>query len=44
MRSTFYALMTYLVSRFQSRESLRLENMTLCYQLAVCQTPQAPAG
>jgi putative transposase len=37
MRSAFSALMTYLVSRFRSHESLRLENMALRHQLAVYQ-------
>jgi putative transposase len=37
MRSAFSALMTYLVSRFWSHESLRLENMALRHQLAVYQ-------
>jgi len=37
MRSVVSALMTYLVSRFRSHESLRLENMALHHQLAVYQ-------
>jgi hypothetical protein len=37
MRSVFSALMAYIVSRFYSHESLRLENMALHHQLAVYQ-------
>lgn len=35
MRSAFSALMAYVVSRFRSDESLRLEKMALRHQLAV---------
>ena len=37
MRSVFSALLAYVVSRFRSHESLRLENMALRHQLAVYQ-------
>jgi hypothetical protein len=37
MRSAFSALVTYLMSRFRSHESLRRENMALRHQLAVYQ-------
>jgi hypothetical protein len=37
MRSVFSALMAYVVSRFRTHESLRLENMALRHQLAVYQ-------
>jgi hypothetical protein len=37
MQSAFSAVMTYLVSRFRSHDSLRLENMALRHQLAVYQ-------
>jgi putative transposase len=37
MRSVFSALMAYVISRFRSHESLRLENMALRHQLAVYQ-------
>ena len=35
MRSVFSALMAYVLSRFRSHQSLRLENMALRHQLAV---------
>ena len=35
MRSAVSALMAYVVARFRSDESLRLENMALRHQLAV---------
>ena len=35
MRSVFSAMMAYVVSRFRSHHSLRLENMALRHQLAV---------
>ena len=48
MRSVFSALMAYVVSRFRSHQSLRLENMALRHQLAVYQhtvkRPRAPAS
>ena len=37
MRSVFSALMAYVMSRFRSHQSLRLENMALRHQLAVYQ-------
>jgi hypothetical protein len=37
MRSVFSALMAYVLSRFRSHQSLRLENMALRHQLAVYQ-------
>ena len=37
MRSVFSAFMAYVVSRFRSHESLRLENMAFRHQLAVYQ-------
>ena len=37
MRFAFSALITYVVSRFRSHESLRLENIALRHQLFVCQ-------
>ena len=37
MRSVFSALMAYVVSRFRSHQSLRLENMALRHQLTVYQ-------
>jgi putative transposase len=37
MRSVFSALLAYVISRFRSHESLRLENMALRHQLAVYQ-------
>ena len=37
MRSVFSALMAYVVSWFRSHNALRLENMALRHQLAVCQ-------
>jgi hypothetical protein len=37
MQSVFSALLAYVVSRFLSHQSLRLENMLLRHQLAVSQ-------
>ena len=37
MKSVFSALIAYIVSRFRSHQSLRLENMALRHQLAVYQ-------